>query len=106
MLEKSIYFVTVKVDKLAALLTLHVVALTVAAVLSAYIFVTCGRFLIDDVLIYKAVGRKTVKTPVDRGLTDVYALISEMIGYLLACEMRTGIILKEIKDLTGLLSVI
>ena len=93
-------------DKLPALLTFHVIALSVVAVLRAYEFIAGRRFLIDDVLIYKAVSRKTVKTSVDRSLADIYALFSEMIGYFLAREMRTRIILKEIKDLTRLLSII
>lgn len=106
MLEKCIYLITVKVDKLAALLTFHVIALSLAAVLRAYKFIASRRFLIDDVLIYQAVSRKAVQTSVYRGLADVYSLFSEMIGYLLAREMRTRIILKEIKDLTRLLSII
>ena len=106
MLEKCIYLITVKVDKLAALLTFHVIALSLASVLRAYKFIASRRFLIDDVLIYQAVSRKAVQTSVYRGLADVYSLFSEMIGYLLAREMRTRIILKEIKDLTRLLSII
>lgn len=106
MLEKCIYLITVKVDKLAALLTFHVIALSLAAMLRAYKFIASRRLLIDDVLIYQAVSRKTVQTSVYRGLADVYSLFSEMIGYLLAREMRTRIILKEIKDLTRLLSII
>ena len=106
MLEKCIYLITVKVDKLAALLTFHVIALSLAAVLRAYKFIASRRLLIDDVLIYQAVSRKAVQTSVYRGLADVYSLFSEMIGYLLAREMRTRIILKEIKDLTRLLSII
>jgi hypothetical protein len=105
-LEKCIYLITVKVDKLAALLTFHVIALSLAAVLRAYKFIASRRFLIDDVLIYQAVSRKAVQTSVYRGLADVYSLFSEMIGYLLAREMRTRIILKEIKDLTRLFSII
>ena len=50
MLEKCIYLITVKVDKLAALLTFHVIALSLAAVLRAYKFIASRRFLIDDVL--------------------------------------------------------
>ena len=106
MLEKCIYLLAIKVDKLAALLTFHVIALSVAAVLRTDEFVASGRFLIDDVLIYKAVGRKAVQSSVDRSLTDIYALASEMIGYFLAREVRTRIILKEIKDLTRLLGII
>lgn len=106
MLEKCIYLITVKVDKPSALLTFHVIALSLAAVLRAYKFIASRRFLIDDVLIYQAVSRKAVQTPVYRGLADVYSLFSEMIGYLLAREMRTRIILKEIKDLTRLFSII
>ena len=51
MLEKLIDLITGQMDELIALLALHVIAIAVLAVLSADIFVTCGRFLIDDVLI-------------------------------------------------------
>ena len=78
MLEKCIYLITVKVDKLAALLTFHVIALSLAAVLRAYKFIASRRFLIDDVLIYQSVSRKAVQTSVYRGLADVYSLFSEI----------------------------
>ena len=106
MREKGIYLLAAQMNEPAALFAFHVIALSLAAVLRAYKFIASRRFLIDDVLIYQAVSRKAVQTSVYRGLADVYSLFSEMIGYLLAREMRTRIILKEIKDLTRLLSII
>ena len=106
MLEKLIDLITGQMDELIALLALHVIAVAVLAVLSAYVFVTCGRFLIDDVLINKAVSGKTVQAPVDSCLSDIDPLIPEMIGYLLARKMGSLIILKEIQDLARLLGII
>ena len=71
-------------------------AYLIAAVALHTHILKAGRAVFDDVLIYQAVSRKAVQTSVYRGLADVYSLFSEMIGYLLAREMRTRIILKEI----------
>jgi hypothetical protein len=69
-------------------------------------FIACGGLLIDNVLVYQTVSRESVQTSVDGSLTDIDTLCPEVIGYLLARKMRTCIILKEIKDLTGLLGII
>ena len=99
MLEKLVDLVTGQMDKLVALLTLHVIAVTVLAVFCADVFVTCGRLLVDDVLIDQAVSGKTVQASVYSRLTDINTLRPEMIGYLLARKMGSRIILKEIQDL-------
>ena len=87
MLKELIDLIAGQVDKLVALLTLHVVAVAVLAVLGSDVLVTCGRLLIDDVFIYKTVSSQTVKTSVDRSLADINTLRSEMIGYFLARKM-------------------
>jgi hypothetical protein len=87
MIKELIYLITGQVDKLVALLALHVIAVTVLAVLGSDVLVTCRRLLIDDVFIYKAVSSQTVKTSVDRRLADINTLSSEMIGYFLARKM-------------------
>ena len=51
-------------NELAALLTLHVIAVAVLAVFSTDILVACGRFLIDYVFINKTVSGQTVKASV------------------------------------------
>ena len=87
MIKELIYLITGQVDKLVALLALHVIAVAVLAVLGSDVLVTCRRLLIDDVFIYKAVSSQTVKTSVDRRLADINTLSSEMIGYFLARKM-------------------
>ena len=87
MFKELVDLITGQVDKLVALLTLHVVAVAMLAVLCSDVLVTCRRLLVDDVLINKAVSSQAVKTPVDRRLTDINTLLSEMIGYFLTRKM-------------------
>ena len=86
-------------NELAASLTLHVVTLTAAAMIRTNVFITCGRFLIDNILVYKSLCSKPVQASVDRSLSDIDALYPEVIGYLLARKMRALVILQEIQYL-------
>ena len=97
MVKELVDLIARQVDKLVALLTLHVIAVAVLAMLGSDVLVTCRRLLVDDVLIYKAVSSKAVKASVDSCLADVNTLRSEMIGYFLARKMRACIILEEIQ---------
>lgn len=74
MCEKGIYLLAAQMNEPAALFAFHVIALSVAAMLSTDVFVTCRRLFINDVLVDKAVSSQTVKTPVDSSLSDIDAL--------------------------------
>ena len=67
MVKELVDLIARQVDKLVALLTLHVVAVAMLAVLCSDVLVTCRRLLVDDVLIYKAVSSQAVKTPSSQG---------------------------------------
>ena len=79
MLKEAVYLFTVKMDQLPAFLALHMIAVTVTAVLRADVFITCGRFLIDNIFVDQPVGSQTVKASVYGCLTDIYSLRPEMV---------------------------
>ena len=93
-------------EKLSALLTLHVITGPAAAVVNADIFVACGRLIVYQILIDQAVARETVKTSVNGSGTYINALCPEMLFNILGSQMLTAVVLHELKDLSGLLGVI
>jgi hypothetical protein len=66
-------------NELTAILAFHVIALTTVAVRCADIFVACGRFLIDNILVDQAFGSKAVQTSIDSSLSDIDSLCPEMV---------------------------